>query len=262
MADIFDFSKYTQGMARSIDDKLWFLEHVDDSVGLYVDFGCADGTMIREMAQLYPNAFFIGYDESPSMINIAKFMCPGLTNVSFTNDWRVVASNLRAHAELPSCLILSSVLHEVLSYADRLEGIQTFLGQVFFNQFKYIAIRDMHGGPQGGYDATERDLANLLHYGDEDLIEDFEGVWGEIKSQREMLHFLLKYRFTENWSREVSENYMSCNPYDMINYAPKRYRVSHFAEYTLPYLHNQIRQDFNIDISHLLTHFKLLFERV
>ncbi|MGA1049083.1 MAG: hypothetical protein ACO3UU_13830, partial [Minisyncoccia bacterium] len=44
----------------------------------------------------------------------------------------------------------------------------------------------------------------------------FEKVWGSIfKDYRNFIHFLLKYRYTDNWEREVNENYL---PSDAIGY--------------------------------------------
>ena len=41
---ITDISHYRKEMAKSMVDKLFFIDQVD--VGLIVDFGCADGTML------------------------------------------------------------------------------------------------------------------------------------------------------------------------------------------------------------------------
>ena len=48
-----------------------------------------------------------------------------------------------------------------------------------------------------------------------DITDGFEDVWGAICDVRakkvdtkRLFHFLIKYRYQENWAREVQENYL------------------------------------------------------
>lgn len=46
------------------------------------------------------------------------------------------------------------------------------------------------------------------------ILRSFEDVWGDVCDVRarkvnvkNLIHFLVKYRYVENWEREVQENY-------------------------------------------------------
>ena len=41
---------------------------------------------------------------------------------------------------------------------------------------------------------------------------DFSNKWGTIDNYKNLIHFLLKYRWKVNWNREVNENYFPIRP--------------------------------------------------
>lgn len=53
MNQISDINTYTSRMSKSCDDKLFFMNKIS-GVKNIVDFGCADGTLIREMNKVMP----------------------------------------------------------------------------------------------------------------------------------------------------------------------------------------------------------------
>ena len=46
-------------MKKSLLDKLFFLDKIDSEI--IVDFGCANGELIKFMYNLFPNYIYIGY---------------------------------------------------------------------------------------------------------------------------------------------------------------------------------------------------------
>ena len=46
MEQINNIDVYTAGMQKSLSDKLFFVDKVDD-ISRIVDFGCADGSLLR-----------------------------------------------------------------------------------------------------------------------------------------------------------------------------------------------------------------------
>lgn len=53
MNQISDINIYMSRMAKSCEDKLFFMNKIS-KVKNIVDFGCADGTLIREMNKVLP----------------------------------------------------------------------------------------------------------------------------------------------------------------------------------------------------------------
>ena len=64
-----DLDIYTESMAKSNWDKAFFMDKIGDTKCI-VDFGCADGAMIRMLAPLFPSITFIGYDSNKELIEI------------------------------------------------------------------------------------------------------------------------------------------------------------------------------------------------
>ena len=91
-------------------------------------------------------------------------------------------------------------------------------------------------------------------------LEDFERVWGKVETQRQLVHFLLKYKYTQNWDREVNENYFPIFTEDFMKRIPNSYRIVYKDIFTLPYTSWQIRKDFGFELTDN-THIKLVLER-
>ena len=68
-------------MDKSIEDKLWFNNMVDADV--YVDFGCANGNLLKTMYQMNPHKTYIGYDNNIEMI---KIHCGKIVNIQQLNS--------------------------------------------------------------------------------------------------------------------------------------------------------------------------------
>ena len=73
---------YTTEMSKSVWDKAFFMDKIP-GVKCVIDFGCADGAMIRYLAPLFPDIYFIGYDINNELI-VDRTQHPFIQMYSFT----------------------------------------------------------------------------------------------------------------------------------------------------------------------------------
>jgi SAM-dependent methyltransferase len=252
--DVADFSAYNEGMRKSMYDKLFFVDKIDADV--IVDFGCADGTLINFMRLLFPEYTYIGYDISDDMIKAANENNNDLT--IYTSSWSMVEDILKSSRK--SSLILSSVIHEVYSYGTT-EDVYKFWDRVFKTGFDYIVIRDMVPSCSINKRSSINDVVRIYRSADKHQLYDFETTWGSIEENKNLVHYLLKYRYHDNWAREVKENYMPIFREDLLATIPSTYRVTYHDHYVHPFTQRQVLEDFGISMKDN-THLKLKLEKV
>lgn len=262
---------YNYRMDKSITDKLWFIDKVDADTDIFVDFGCGPGTLLKELYKIYGRTKkYIGYDNNPDMLCLARNNCKK-TNIIFGHFFDQIRKFIdQNYPGKKVCLIMSSVLHEVYSYCSE-DEISKVWGDIE-DKLKpdYIAIRDMTYGFDFYYSSKYPYSINLklqdIYYkvyqkANPNQLKDFEDnaiYFGQDKL-RDITHFLLKYKYIENWEREVKENYLSASPDLFLHYIYK-YNISYLKKYCLPFLHKQFKKDFGIDFIGT-THYNLLLER-
>lgn len=249
MEKVLDINGYVHKMEKSLLDKMFFMDKIFDSVENIVDFGCANGVLIRTLNYLFPEYNYIGYDISDEMINMAKAEVPGCTFCSRWEDIDVSFEN--------SLLNISSTLHEVYSYGTE-ESVNEFWDRVFSSGFKYISIRDMMLSDKIEPVSNEEDVAKARTLFPEKLAQ-YESIWGPIGTRFNLIHYLLKYRYTENWEREVRENYLPITVQTLLSKIPPEYEIVYQEHYVLPFVKQQIRKDSGITLNDS-THFKLLLK--
>ena len=243
---------YNSNMAMSMQDKLFFLDIVND-FDTFVDFGCADGTLMEYMSNLTKETKFVGIDMNQDMLDLAK---EKINNGVFIKD---TVPKYKTQLREQIALNLSSVLHEVNSYCTNADECK-FWDSVNNNGYKYIIIRDMVYNDTQTRLATDEEIRKLRNFGDPKQISDFEDIWGSIKYKKNLIHFLLKYRYKENWQREVKENYLGYSTDDIIKNINQRYKLIYRKDYVLPYLGKSVYDDFTIKIN-TPTHTNLIFVR-
>lgn len=250
-----DMDDYNIAMSKTIDDKIFFLNYVTPDV--VIDFGCADGSTLKEIEKVNPNIKLIGYDLNASMLDKAKQKVP---NGHFTTKWEDIQSIISQYNS--PLLLLSSVIHEVYSYSNGVD-IPLFWNRVFKSNFKYIAIRDMMPSAKlermtvsdSDYEKIKSKISN------KDIITTFEEYWGPINSnRRNLIHFLLKYRYYDNWDRELIENYVPITKETLERKIPNGWTKVYYEAFTLPFLKRQVDHDFDIELKDE-THIKLLLTR-
>ena len=226
MEEIKNLSIYNDGMAKSLDDKLFFIPVIGEEITQFEDFGCADGTLL-EAVHNYDN-------------------------------------KIGAALKKGSCLNLSSVLHEVNSYCTE-EERKDFWDIVSCGDYDYIAVRDMIYNGDENAQSDPMDVGRVyevVRKGDKDLtlLKEFEDIWGNLYLNKNLIHYFLKYRYVQNWEREVKENYLGYSTDDIIKLVGDEYEVIYRKDYILPFLYNRVEEDFGIKIN-TPTHTNLIFKR-
>ncbi|MBR6718514.1 MAG: methyltransferase domain-containing protein [Oscillospiraceae bacterium] len=252
MNRISDLNIYLTRMQRSILDKMFFMDKVFEPFRYVLDFGCANGELIKAMKPMFPEYEYIGYDISPEMIEAARRHVP---DAQFFDSWDRISIPF---AE--SLINISSTIHEVYSYCDETD-IDIFWDRVFGSGFQYVTIRDMMYARAEDIPVRRDQLAAVRQSDCAEWLESFENVRGKIETQRQLVHFLLKYKYTQNWEREVHENYFPVYTEDLMKRIPDSYRLVYKDVFTLPYTAWQIRKDFGFTLTEH-THIKLILERI
>ncbi len=249
---------YNRRMATSLIDKIFFLDKVD--VRQFIDFGCADGELMAFMATIVDDGTtLIGYDRDPEMIKLAQTKLNKFKNVLFSDNLEMLDLNGKV-AE--SCLILSSVLHEIYHYGTP-QDIEEFWNMVYWLNCKNIVIRDMIPSQTIERKSHINDIRSVITHWKitSNLLKDFEDNFGSIESNKNLIHFLLKYQYLEpNWSREVKENYLPIYYENLIKLIPPQYEIIYSNHYVLPYFYRHIKKEFGIVIKDN-THLQLILER-
>ena len=252
MEQINDIEIYNRRMQLAMKDKLWFMRYLSNG-GILVDYGCADGTLLQFVHKKYPKILLIGVDNNPEMLSIAERRVP---NAIFMSTEEFFDCNIDLSS---ATLVLSSVVHEIFSYEPDpvLE-----MKKLFEKEFKLIAIRDMFIYDSLRYIQSDKaDLIKICQLSNPYQVISFENRWGSLSKQNNLVHYLLKYKYVENWNREVAENYFPISVQRLINdIVPSEYRVRRLKQYTLPYIRKCVRQDFGIKLREH-THAKILLVR-
>lgn len=256
MTKIKDCQYYSNELRKSLEDKLFFEKLAEEGkIDSVVDFGCADGSLLRQVKMDYPNLRLLGIDENPNMMRRAMVNCP---SAGFFLGG-CLPLTLKKEDLSRTCLVLSSVIHELYSY-KKPEEVKEFWDSVFSMGFGYIAIRDM---------MTDRTSAIMPPYPDElekskedPKYDEFVSVWGEVKSQKDLVHFLLKsqYENSPNWARELRENYLPITFEELVQLIPQDKYFTKGEHYVYYYTENVIKNKFGIKLS-THTHVKLILER-
>lgn len=182
-------------------------------------------------------------------------------NSLLTSNWNDVIKELSNYKY--TLLNLSSVIHEVYSYSNTLE-INNFWKKVFKSNFAYITIRDMMPSislTKNKITDYKEDAKKIRRMADKDQLLSFEEKWGSINnSYRNFIHFLLKYRYKNNWEREVNEDYLPITLETLKSKIPSDYNIKSEIDFVLPFLKNEIKKDFNIDLIYP-THTKMIIKK-
>lgn len=261
---------YTEEMSKSVWDKAFFMDKIIGAK-LVIDFGCADGAMIRMLAPLFPNTTFYGYDINDDLIIEAwtKLESPADKNTFFFHKERTFADRHDSFEDMIAmatqyyqpdeiCINFSSVLHEVFSSSP--DGKETVRRLIKELQPKYITIRDMYFDYNKNIvTTTQREhIISQLNI-DPKYIKEFEKEHSTIAIWRNFIHFLMKYQWKDNgWEQEMKEDYFSWILKDLINLVGD-YTPIFETHYQLPYYTEAWKNLFFIPTLH--THAQFILRR-
>ena len=247
---ITDLELYNTQMSYSINDKLFFLNHIKiDEVDTIVDFGCANGELFKYCPVEWKK---IGIDNNLDMIKSAR---ANFSAAFYTTE----LDKLGAYDCSKAILNMSSVIHEIYSYLNY-EDIRQFWYEVFHRNFKYIVIRDMMVSDNTNVHWDEDDVSKVLSNPKGRLFDDFRKHFAECR-RRDLIHFLMKYRYTENWARERAENYYPITVEELFNLIPDTYEYVYYRPYILEWTRDKVKEDFGIQLTDP-THIKLILKRI
>ena len=257
MPDIGNYSVYNDRMRRSMWDKAFFMDKIPGTE-LLIDFGCADGSLIRFLHGLFPAMRFIGFDADPSMIAAARKQ--ETENAWFFTEKEEVTAQIRRlnTAASATAVNFSSVFHEIFHYGADLNGIRAFLRLV---SPQYLVVRDMMYGGNPLAPAPEEAVRIVRSRLPARQIQDFERCHGPVSVRKNLVHLLLKYKYTENWERECAENYFSYTEEDLARVLNPEgtYRRILFFRYILPWIRHDLETGFGIDPGDgFTTHYALI----
>ncbi len=253
---IADYDTYIQSMNKSLGSKTWFVDKIN--FDCLVDFGCADGSLLKKVHEMKPEVKLVGYDIDAGMEKRFKQNNP---DIDFTTNW--VEAVKTAQKCQNSCLLLSSVIHEVYSYSGHPRHINSFWRKVFDGGFKYIVIRDTIPDridivkPKDFQD----DVAKVKEKVDHKYLEDFENKWGDIHTNyRLFVRFLLTYRYKDNWTRESLENYMPLSYSTLLRKIPSNYKIIDGENYQFQPIAANFQDEYDIKLK-VNTHLSMILER-
>lgn len=250
---IADLDMYLTRMQRSLLDKMFFIDKVFEPFTHIVDFGCANGELIKALQTMCGTYTYVGYDIAAEMIDAARKNVP---QARFTTQWQALDVPFES-----ALLNISSTLHEVYSYGTA-QDVEQFWERVFGSGFRYVTIRDMMVSEREDRTADADALCAVrvdTVYSRQ--LADYEQVWGPIETQHSLVHYLLKYKYTNNWDREVRENYLPLTVEALLRRIPANYRIVYQDHSTLPFAAWQIRKDFGVRLQ-TPTHLKIILERI
>ena len=257
---------YTTEMSKSVWDKAFFMDKIPGA-RCVIDFGCADGAMIRYLSNLFPDMMFIGYDINLELIDRARSTPPFNANIIYftrIDDLTEFVFN-HDYKEEEICVNFSSVLHEVFSSTGGIDTIQRLLDEL---KPRYITIRDMYCDDTVEIDAKDpRAYAPILDKitTNELLLRyaiEFKEKFGFLKTWRDLTHLMMKLQWTDNgWEDEMNENYFSWKLEDVLKLTGNMYSPCFECRYQLPYLSEKWRKEYNWYNPDIHTHAQFILRR-
>lgn len=252
---ISNYDVYLKGMRKGLYDKLFFIDKVHSEIQNIVDFGSADGYLSNIMANIFDCRVF-GYDIDSQMVQTAQETYKDNPNVLFTDDFNSIPQGV-------DIIYASSLLHEVYSYGSP-NSIDAFWVQLFSKQPHYVVLRDMIGDATMDRPADRDDVRKIYRWAKEKhkerYLKEFEQRVGSISNNKNLVHFLLKHSYIDNWDREVRENYFPITLQDLYAVIPHEYDILYEDHNNLVYLVDLWEREFDIDIKDK-THIKLVLKR-
>ena len=252
-----EIDRYNASMRKSMIDKIYFLDKVEADV--FIDFGCADGSMLKMCQALFPDNTYYGYDCDPEMIKAAEKNCEGLP-INFVHpesNLRKLVADYKARGK-KICLVFSSVLHEVYHYGPK--SVDDFWSLVWGLEVDYIAIRDMSVSRATSRPSDPISVSRIRQCYNGERIAQWESRWGNLSENWSLVHFLLHYRYVDHWEREYRENYLPINKEELLSLIPNNYFPEFVEHYTLPFIRRECTKDFGIQLQDP-THLKLILRR-
>ena len=257
-----DLDIYTTEMSKSVWDKAFFMDKIP-GVKCIIDFGCADGAMIRYLSPLFPNIMFVGYDISKELIDRARKTPPFNANIIYFEDGSLagVAALIRyvLNSFKPEeiCINFSSVLHEVFSSTGGDTVIKYLITRL---HPKFITIRDMYCDDPISFTSIEQ-MKEIWDKLPDHYPQEFVKKFGTVLNWRDLTHLLMKLQWIDNgWADEMKEDYFSWT-LDKLYPIIGAYSPCFEARYQLPYLSEKWKNEYGWYNPDIHTHAQFILRR-
>jgi len=255
MASIHDTETYLSRMSKPLAEKLKIVKFFPENATNVLDVGCADGVVTIEMARMFPEIKFVGIDLNAEFIERARERAIGVPNISFECVYlREMLSRQVRFDGVTFC----SVLHEFASYGEGVSSVVKALADAheILNKGGRVIIRDMiYSDYKKHSDLQMQTVVEKIRAKDDltPYIADFEHRFGKLNDIYTINHFLLKYRYTDNWEREGRENYVpvTFDQYEQI-FDLLSMRVLYKDSLCLSYFHEIWKVDFGFTDEEML----------
>lgn len=245
---------YCESMAKSLDDKLFFLNEIDiNGYDYIVDFGCADGRILEVLDEKLTNkkTILIGieknklmFDQLVSLAGRAKHRM--IVSIELTDVIINVLNNKK------NLIIFSSVLHEY--------DWKNF--KEFFILFDTIVMRDMQCPEKFWYKVPESTKALVTKDFPEELLAKLERKYGAINDLDRLYRYFLMYRYADNFDHELQEDYFSIIWDNLKEWLTNDYvfHILYEKDYILPFIKQDIATKFGYELKYP-THKQIIFVR-
>jgi SAM-dependent methyltransferase len=251
--EIADRSGYLARMTGPLQDKLRPSMYFPRNTRAILDIGCADGAVTIEMAKMFPQALVRGIDLDPEFIETARSNAneQDVPNVIFE---RAFVRDVLDRNDKYDVTSSSSTNHEISHYdPDKRRALVVALsrmGSLLRDEQSVMAIRDMilYQSMQTSEFMMPGVIDKIRQKNEVGpQLKDFEKLFGTLRTQEQVNHFLLKYMYTQNWDRELREHYL---PYTVEEYNQLLplidMQIVHQEYYLLPFLKNKWVNDFGL----------------
>lgn len=260
---------YNAVLAKSLGSKLFFMDKVPLSeMGVVVDFGCGDASLLRVVANAVPDdCLMIGVDSDRKQLEQARKNYVGIDETFLSMEsvrFYLTSNDMGCSPHRPSMLVLSSVVHEVLSPGTTWSPV-VFWGWVASFGFDYIVFRDMYFGAHR-VAASDFGLFHR-HYKHSPsrrpaLEDSFEDRHGSIGVTPTLIHYLLKEPYVDDWERENAEDYWAFDIEPMHAALSPSYHDVHSANTIQSFFRERVLRVHGFELPPgLTTHLELVLKK-
>ena len=244
-----DSKGYLKRMEKSMREKLFFIQHMDLDNKIIIDFGAANGALVKELIKMnFENTTYFCVEKNEEFFEECKklekektadvYVFGGLTEVEM---W--LRHNKQYGQETREVvLICSSVMHELTPKMQR--------SVVGFSRAycDYMVVRDMFFEYNSIPEEKEKDILEkiICLAPRPDLMQQFFYLRG--LSEKSIAEYLLKYSYIENWNTEVNEKYLDVDWVNIKYFETKEVEVEVIYEnyYTNSFIASRVYDTFSI----------------
>lgn len=247
---------YCESMAKSLEDKLFFLNEIDiNDYDYIVDFGCADGRILEVLDERLTNrkTILIGIENNKVMFDqlvllAARAKHRMIVSIELIDGDKIY--NLLERADKKSLIIFSSVLHEY--------DWEYF--KPFFILFDTIVIRDMQEPENFCRNVSESTRALVTKDFPGELLAKLERKYGRINDLETLYRYFLMYRYVDNFDHELQEDYFDVDWGGLKEWVIDRmlFHILYEKDYILPFIKQDIETKFGYELKYP-THKQIIF---